>query len=405
MNTSEYSAIALVDCDSFFASCEQLVNPGLLNKPVCVTSNNNGCVVARSKEAKNLGVKMGMPVFQAKKLFPNIYYIPGNLGLYKEFSKRIISILGEFSPVIEVYSIDEAFIDLTYLKTSSDKSFREAALNIRDTIKNLVGIPVSVGISSTKTLAKLATRRAKSSSGYYLLDIDNINNELSKTELIDIWGIGNNTVQLLNKLNIYTAYELILQSDDFIKKVLGQKGLELKAELTGKSVYPVTNFVSLPKSIQKTSSFSKCTSDKQYIKDFLYYHAHRACVKLRKLNQKTQTIRIMLRTKDFRVYQVKYKLIHPTNWEFEIFETINKNFHEIFSPDIVYRSCGVILEDLTEEANFQLSLLDCPKKQIKQKNLAKAWDKLESKYGHNVILVRKKLTNTCSNPDLNQIYL
>ncbi|OGH96168.1 MAG: hypothetical protein A2104_09010 [Candidatus Melainabacteria bacterium GWF2_32_7] len=387
MNTSTLKAIALVDCDSFFASCEQLINPALLNQPVCVMSNNNGCVIARSREAKELGVKMAMPVFQAKKIFPQVHYIVGKHDLYEEISARIIRVLKDFSPTVEVYSIDEAFIDLTGLDKLYRKSYLEIALSIRNAVKNNVGIPVSVGVSSTKTLAKLATRRAKKLNGIYEISFQDIDNELIKTDLIDIWGMGANTVSLLNKFGLYTAYEFITQSDSFTDKVLGKRGLELKLELTGRRVYTINNEVTLPKSIQKTSSFGKFTSNEQYIKDSIYYHAHRACTKLRKLRQKTQTIGIMLRTKDFKVYSSKHVLVHPTNWEFEIFESINKVFCDIFNPNIIYRSSGVVLENLTEEHHSQLSLFDSLHNQVKQQNLAKVWDKLETKYRKNVILI------------------
>ena len=376
-------AIALVDCDSFFASCEQFRDPSLLNKPVCVLSNNDGCVVARSREAKMLGIKMGMPAFQAKKLFPHAHYISGDLKFYGEISARVMNILVEISPLVEIYSIDEAFLDLTGLRKLYRRSYLEIAAFIRQEVKNKVGIPVSVGVSLTKTLAKLSTERAKKQDGFYKIGFRDIDNELKKTELIDIWGIGNNTAALLNKFGIYTAYDFTGQNENWIKKILGKKGLELKLELLGESVYPISDEQILPKSIQKTCSFQNFTSDAQYIKNSLHYHAHRACKKLRKLGLKAQITGIMLRTKDFRVFYTKYALISPTDWEFEIFETINEIFEQIYSPDVIYRSSGVILENLTEIS--QLSLFNSAQNQAKQHNLTKIWDKLEKKYGRNII--------------------
>src|ERR1035437_4986999 len=248
------SIIALVDCDSFFVSCEQLMNPILRNKPVVVMSNNDGCVIARSKEAKTVGVKMGMPVFQAKKLFPNVHYISGNLTLYGEISKRVMLTLKDFSPVVEIYSIDEAFLDFAGLEKLYKKSYFEIALDIRNEIADKVGVPVSIGISPTKVLSKLASERAKKQSGVYEIKIEDISNELKTTELIDIWGIGRNTAELLNKHRIYNAYQLTIQENNWIDKILGKKGLEIKQELVGNSIYPVLDNETLPKSIQKTSS-------------------------------------------------------------------------------------------------------------------------------------------------------
>lgn len=376
-------AIALVDCDSFFASCEQHRNPSLLNKPVCVLSNNDGCVVARSKEAKALGLKMGMPAFQAKKLFPDVYYLSGDLKYYGDISARVMNTLTEISPLIEIYSIDEAFLDLTGLRKLYRRSYLEIAAFIRQEIKNKVGVPVSVGVSSTKTLAKLSSERAKKSEGFYRIGFRDIDNELKKTDLIDIWGIGSNTAALLNKYRIYTAYDLITQNDNWLKKILGKKGIELKMELTGESIYPISNVQVMPKSIQKTCSFQTFTSDAQYIKNSLHYHSHRACKKLRKLGLKTQTVVVMLRTKDFRIFYGKQVLVNPTDWEFEIFEAVNKIFEQLYNPYIIYRSSGIIFENLTEIS--QLSLFNTIDNQTKQHNLAKTWDKLEKKYGQNII--------------------
>lgn len=377
--------IALVDCDSFFVSCEQLMDPKLLGKPVCVMSNNDGCVVARSKEAKALGVKMAMPVFQARKLYPQVIYISSNLGLYGEISARLMRFLTGFSPVVEVYSIDEAFIDLTGLRKFYRKPFVEIIADIRQSVKDEVGIPVSIGISSTKTLAKLATERAKKNEGIYRIGFRAVNDELKKTDLIDIWGMGSNTVALLNKYGIYNAYSFTLQDDVWIKKVLGKKGLELKLELTGTSISPVSNREVLPKSIQKTSSFSKFTSDENYIKRSLYYHAHSACKKLRRLGMKTSTIGIMLRTKDFYIVFNKHVLGSASDFEFDIYKAIDKLFYQTYMSGVVYRSSGVILENLCSVNKNQLSLFDSQEQLVKNQKLSQAWDKLEDKYGRNVI--------------------
>jgi len=375
--------IALVDCDSFFVSCEQMVKPSLLNKPVCVTSNNNGCVVARSKEAKSLGIKMGMPVFMAKKEFPQAIYLSGNMALYGDVSERVMKTLKEYSPLIEIYSIDEAFVDLTGLKKMYRKSYIEIAKEIRDGVKEKVGVPVSIGVSSTKVLAKLASEKAKKLNGVYKIGFREIAEELKKTDISEIWGIGKNTTALLNKYGIRTAYQFTIIEDSRITTLLGKKGIELKKELLGESVYNISDKYSPPKSIQKTSSFAKFTSDKSYIINSLNYHAHRACRKLRSLNLKTKTVGLMLRTKDFKVYYQKIQLIQPTDYEFDIYEAIKIIFVDIFVPDVIYRSSGIIFEGLTEQT--QLSLFSSFQNSIKAENLTAAWDKLENKYGRGAV--------------------
>lgn len=375
--------IALVDCDSFFVSCEQLVNPSLLNKPVCVTSNNNGCVVARSKEAKSLGIKMGMPVFMAKKEFPQAIYLSGNMSLYGDVSDRVMATLKEYSPLIEIYSIDEAFVDLTGLRKLYRKSYIEIAKEIRSGVKEKVGVPVSIGVSSTKVLAKLASEKAKKSDGVYKIGFRDITEELKKTDISEIWGIGKNTTALLNKYGIRTACQFTLIEDTRMTKLLGKRGIELKKELLGESIYKISDKYIPPKSIQKTSSFAKFTSDESYIINSLNYHAHRACRKLRSLNLKTKTVGVMLRTKDFKVYYQKVQLIQPTDFEFDIYENIKLIFTDTFIPDVIYRSSGIIFENLTEQT--QLSLFSSTKENKKGGNLATAWDKLEDKYGRGII--------------------
>jgi len=348
-----------------------------------VSSNNDGCVVARSKEAKQLGIKMGMPVFMAKKEFPQAIYLSGNMNLYGDISDRVMTKLKEFSPVVEVYSIDEAFLDLTGLRRMYRKDYFKIAIDIRKTIKEEVGVPVSIGVSSTKVLAKLASEKAKKADGVYRIGFREITEELKKTDIAEIWGIGKNTTALLNKYGIRTAYQLTIIDDTRISKLLGKKGIELKQELTGNSIYPVSDKYVPPKSIQKTSSFAKFTSDESYIRNSLNYHAHRACRKLRSRGLKTKTIGIMLRTKDFKVYYQKSQLIQPTDFEFEAQEVIKIIFPDIFIPDIIYRSSGVIFEDLTEQT--QLSLFSSVQQNFKTSKLSSAWDKLEDKYGRGII--------------------
>lgn len=377
--------IALVDCNNFYASCEQLMDPSLKGKPICVTSNNNGCVVARSKEAKALGVKMGMPVFMAKKEFPTVIYLEGRLGLYGEISQRIMSSLLNFTPMIEVYSIDEAFIDLSGLRRLYRKSYFKIAQDIQKHINDEIGIPVSIGIASTKVLAKVATERAKKGEGVYQIGRLRITGILKETDLSQIWGIGKNTSALLNKYGIRTAYQLTELDNLWVKKVLGKKGLELKEELLGRCISPIDNTFNLPKSIQKTSSFAKSTRDIGYIKNSLHYHTHRGCTKLRRLKMKANVIGIMLRTKDFRVITEKTVLVSPTNCEFEVHKKIDNLLSSIYKPEIFYRSSGVFFESLIEEKGEQLSLF--AQVETKQHKISALCDALEDKYGKESIKI------------------
>lgn len=380
------SVIALIDCDSFFVSCEQAIDESLQGKPVCVLSNNDGCIVARSREAKKLGIAMGMPYFMAKKQFPDAIYISGNHTLYKDFSRKVMAILRDFSPTVEVYSIDEAFVELSGLKKLNKTSYLGIVRQIRNRIKSELGINVSIGVSRSKVLAKLACENAKSenTSGICLIGKNKIPKILKTTKIQEIWGIGRNISLFFNRWGVLNCQELVEKSDEWLKTKIGKKGVELKHELLGECIDKVKSQRRLPKSIQNTRSFPKFTSDLNYIKNALNIHIHTSCTKLRHFEGKCKTVGVMLRTKDFLVYYDKQNLKEWTNFELEVSRVAIKILEKFYNPNVIYRSCGVILENLDFSGESQLSLfMDC-----KQKNydkLACAIDKLEAKFGRNVV--------------------
>ena len=377
--------IALVDCDSFFVSCEQAVNPELKDKPVCVLSNRDGCVVARSREAKKLGIKMGMPYFMAKQDFPQAIYVSGHHDLYGKISDKVMSVLREISPTVDVYSIDEAFVDLTGLERLYKMNSVELAKFIRAQVREKVDIPVSIGVSSSKTLAKLASDKAKDSiDGVYFIGQGNLIDELKQTSVEEIWGIGRNLTITMRKNGILNAYELVQKSDVFLDKLIGIKGLEMKHELLGEVVSPVTNVVKPPKSIQKTSALAKFSSDKAYLKNSINYHIHSACSKLRKLEAKTLEIGVLLRTKDYRVFIKKEMLNKALDFELEISKIIFRLFDEIYDENLIYRSSGVFFEKLVYNEAQQGFLFNEEVDERKEK-LSQCFDKLEAKFGKNII--------------------
>ncbi len=378
--------IALVDCDSFFVSCEQKRNPELKNKPVCVLSNKEGCVISRSKEAKLMGVKMGEPYFMAKKDHPKAIYVVADHEYYSYVSKLVMSILKDFSPYVEVYSIDEAFVDLTGLRKLYKKNYKSLAIHLRERILKEVDIPVSIGVSSTKTLAKLASDKAKSvSNGIYTIGSRKIQKELKNTKIEEIWGIGRRLTNTLKQNGILTAEELVQRTDDKLNKLIGIHGIEMRHELLGQMVSEVSNETTLPKSIQNTRAFGIFTSDFNYIKNELNKHIHTSCRKLRQYRTKCSQIGVMLRTKDFRVFYTKKDLIAPVDFELEISNIAIKLLEEIYNPTILYRSCGVFLEKIGEQCCEQLSLYSNDIEITKKANLAKCLDKLEEKFGKNIV--------------------
>lgn len=380
------SVIALVDCDSFFVSCEQSVNSELKGKPVCVMSGRGQCVISRSKEAKKLGIRMGMPYFQIEGQMKKATYINANHELYSKISEKVMTILKNFSPKVEVYSIDEAFVDLTGLERLYKKNYLEIAQMIREEVLKHTDIPVSIGVSSSKSLAKLASDKAKTmGEGVFLIGARKIVPLLQNTSIDEIWGIGKNLSILLRENGILTAYELVCQDDLWLNKQIGIRGLEMKHELLGEMVSPVSNEVKLPKSIQKTSALAKFSSDKNYLKNSLNYHIHRACVKLRGINAKCKGVSIFLRTKDFRVFCEKKVLNVATDFELEISDIVFTLLDKLYNPNILYRSTGVILDTFTMNDEAQMSLFADEKVDEKKEKLSKCFDKLEARFGKDII--------------------
>lgn len=380
--------IALIDCDSFFVSCEQKRNIELKNKPVCVLSNPNGCVIARSKEAKMIGVKMGEPFFMAKKDHPQAIYIVADHEYYAKVSNQVMDILKNFSPYVEVYSIDEAFVDFTGLKRLYKKNFFDLAVFLRQKILDEVDIPVSIGVSTSKTLAKLASDKSKNiPSHIFLIGKRKLLKVLPKTNIDEIWGIGRKLTVRMKKNGILNAKELIEKSDTWLDKIIGIHGIEMKHELLGEMVSAVSNNNKIPKSIQNTRAFGIFTSDFNYIKNELNRHIHTSCRKLRSYNTKCNQIGVMLRTKDFKIFYTKKDLLAPVDFELDISKIAIELLKEIYDPNILYRSTGVILEKIGEQGSEQLSLYSQDIKNTKQENLSKCFDKLEKKFRKNIIKI------------------
>ena len=378
--------IALVDCDSFFVSCEQKRNPELKNKAVCVLSNPDGCVISRSKEAKQIGVRMGEPYFMAKKEHSNAIYPVADHEYYGNVSYQVMSVLKDFSPYVQIYSVDEAFVDLTGLERLYKKNYYELAQVLRQKVLDEVDIPVSIGISSSKTLAKLASDKAKNvDSHIYMINSQNIFEELKNTKIEEIWGIGRRLTDRMKKNGIITAQELVNKTDVWLDKQIGIHGIEMRHELLGEMTSPVLNEETTPKSIQNTRAFGIFTSDFNFIKNELKMHIHTSFRKLRRYDTKCMQIGVMLRTKDFRVYYTKQDLNTPTDFELEISKIAIELLKEIYNPNILYRATGVVLEKIGEQGTEQLSLYTDSSEEEKKRKLAQCLDKLEKKFNKNII--------------------
>ena len=384
--------IALIDCDSFFVSCERKLNPELKGVPVAVVSGERGCVISRSKEAKMLGLPMGLPLFQAVQRVPECIYISANHYAYTKISKQVMNILKDFSPNVEVYSIDEAFVDFTGLTKLYKKNYFKLARELQKRIADEVDIPVTIGISRSKTLAKLASDKAKNTSARIaVIGKCGIHHLLEFTEIQEVWGIGRKLGVRLRGLGVRTALDFINKDDKWVKSKFGKNGLTSKAELSGIMVSPISNEVELPKSISDTKSYLEFSSDLQFLKNELSIHIHESCARLRKIDCKCATIGVLLKTKDFRTLYSKVQLDIPTDFEFEISRAAFPLLTEMFISREVYRSVGIVLEDFREKAEEQLTLFSNNEKKEQNEKLGQSLDKLEKKFGRNI--VRTGFTN------------
>ena len=386
---------ALADCNSFYASCERVFNPKLKNKPVIVLSNNDGCIVARTNEAKALGIKMGEPLFKAKKIIEknNVKVFSSNYTLYGSMSNRIMKILEQSFPNIEIYSIDEAFMEISSLKKIYNYS--KYAMKVREIILKWTGIPVSIGIGETKTLAKIANQIAKDNPKTQgIFDITKIKNKekiLKTIKVGKVWGIGNKLSKFLIKNNIYNAYEFIQQDNRWVRKNMNILGLKTKMELNGISCYELdTNFKSR-KSCCVSRSFGKRITSLKDMSEAVSTYITRAAEKIRNERLVTNNINLYIRTNPFNrnpseyyVNSILIPLKYPTNNTITLNKKTLTGLNKIFKKGYLYQKAGVILSGLESE-NVELNLF---KENDKRKEiLMNAFDFINQKYGKNSLRI------------------
>lgn len=381
--------IALIDCDSFYVSCERKDNPSLQGKAVCVmtSASDKGIVVSRSKEAKELGVKMGAPYFQIKNTYKNVVYLPTRMKRYAEISAQVMSEIKNFSPDVEVVSVDEAYIDLTGLDKVFKISYVQIIKNIRQTILEKLNMPVSIGLSSSKILAKLASDKAKSSGGIFVIPPDDIINIIGSEKIDQVSGVGRKNAQNLYFHGVFDIKDFVQKDNAWIRAVLGINGLALKQELMGIATSLVDKTPQAPQSIQDTKSFEDFTDNFEFLSYELNYHIHNACKKIRQWNGFCSEIEVMLKTKDFKVFALSGKFENPTNSNFEIRALAQQLLKNIYNPNFIYRSTGITLKQLTYGKQIQQSLFDNIKPH--DDKLSHIIDELEYKFGQGIVKTGK----------------
>jgi len=358
---------ALVDCNNFYASCERVFQPKLRNKPIVVLSNNDGCVIARSNEAKPF-IPMGAAAFEYKEIFERekINVFSSNYALYGDMSNRVMTLLAEFSPDIEVYSIDEAFLKFEGFDAHFD--LNEHGKQIRYRVTKGTGIPISVGIAPTKALAKVANKIAKKFSertgNVYVINTDEQRIKALKWLLIgDVWGVGRQHEKRLEKLGVKTAYDFTLLTEQWVRKNMSVVGVRLLLELQGKSVLEM-DVPSSKKNIACTRSFDKNYSDYETISERVATFAVTCAAKLRKQKSCCNAIMIFIHSnyhrKDLPQYSknIVINLPFPTNSSIELAQFAAIGLKKIFKKGIAYKKAGVIVMNFTPEAIQQTTLFE-----------------------------------------------
>ena len=382
--------IALIDCNSFYVSCERLFNPKIRKKPVVVLSNNDGCIVSRSNEAKALGIKMGEPYFKAKDIIikNDVQVFSSNYSLYGDLSRRVMRTLKRFNSDIEVYSIDEAFMDLTNF---SDSEVLDVGQEIRETVLQWTGIPTSIGIAKTKTLSKVANHIAKKkqSGVTSFIGIDNIDPLLERVDINDVWGVGRQLTKFYHKNGIYNAKQLKNKSNTWIKKNSNVLGSRTAMELRGISCIDLEKTKSKRKSCVVSRSFGQRIEKYQELKEAVAGYCLNACEKIRSETLVAKSITVFIRTSPFQsrfgYYSNSKTIDFPigTNDSIEIVKTALTALESIFKNGYRYQKAGVLLSGLSEATNNKN--LFSSEKDEKINSLMKSIDNTNYRYGRSTL--------------------
>ena len=385
-------SIALVDCNNFYVSCERLFNPKLRNKPVVVLSNNDGCIIARSEEAKNVGIKMGEPLHLCQNLIKahNVEVYSSNYTLYGDISNRIMGFLKNYTSKLEIYSIDEAFLDLTQVPKVEQSSFIQ---KIKKEIYQNFGIPVSVGLAPNKVLAKIASKKAKKSDGtfnYFNLDAQGVVQTLSQIYVQDIWGIGRQCSKKLNSMGVYTAQELKNYDIGLVKKKFGVVGSRIQYELKELYCIELEDCVSNKKQIISSKSFGSTLTKLNDLEQAVSNFVTTACSKLRGQNSYARSISVFIQTNRFseekQYFNSRSAVLSIGQNSTSVFISVAKKLLKaIFLNGFKYKKAGISLSMIENTQNSQDVLMETNDFKTNPA-LVKIMDDINSVYGKNTVL-------------------
>ncbi|MFN3306078.1 MAG: Y-family DNA polymerase [Candidatus Kapaibacteriota bacterium] len=395
--------VALVDCNNFYVSCERVFNPKLEKRPVVVLSNNDGCIIARSEEAKALGIPMGAPLFQFREFLEKnkVIALSSNYTLYGDMSERVMNTLAKFTQSIEIYSIDEAFLDLSrlaFVGNDTEKLY-EYGMSIRNTVLKWTGIPVSIGIAPTKVLSKVASKKAKKSTGVCVLnDEETIKEALSNFDVEDIWGIGKAYSKFLKKHHINTALEFANAPDQWVQKHLTIVGLRIVKELRGEKCISVEEEPIPRKSVCSQKSFGEPQSDFFTLYNALSSYIDSCAMKLRNQESVANIMGVWLATNPFNLNEPQYfqsKFINlpvPTNFTVELLRYGYALLKDIYREGYRYKRVGVLFSGLAPDNALQYNLFDNLQRD-KLLRLMEVYDTINRKFGKGTIKFFAQGTN------------
>lgn len=393
MFSSFPQAIVHVDADAFFASVEQVLHPQLKGKPV-ITGAERGMVIALSYEAKARGLQRGMTVHEAKKICPELLAVPSDYEAYGLFSQKIFAIVRRFTPQVEEYSIDEAFADIAGLRRLYRCSYPQIAQNLKREIQKDLGLTVSVGLSLSKSLAKLASK-AQKPDGLTIVSGRDLDDFLKKTSIGTVWGFGKNTTALLQKHGIATAFDFVQRPQSFAQKLLGKVGLEIWQELRGNLVHPVN---SSPKttyaSISKFKTFSPPQKNRDHVFAELLRNLENAVAKMRRFHLATGRVVLLLRSQRFDDTSLEIKLPRYTTTILDLIHPVKNHFDSLFQAQTLYRATGVVLCDLKEATKIQLTLFENSENMTKVERVNDAIDEINKNFGSRFIHVAESVASS-----------
>lgn len=392
---------ALVDCNNFYASCEKLFRPDLASRPVVVLSNNDGCVIARSKEAKLLGIKMGVPLFQIRDLIEkhHIQTFSSNYALYADMSARVMQTLEQMAPAVEVYSIDEAFLDLTGIETSSNLT--EFGMKIRQRIQQWIGLTVCVGIAPSKTLAKLANHAAKAwSKTGGVVDLTSVARQRKLLELIpvsEVWGIGNKLSKRLETMGIYNALQLADANPKLIRQQFSVVVERTVKELNGESCLTLEEVPATKKEIVSSRAFGQRVTCKDQMHQAISEYVHRACSKLRNEKCHAKQVTVFIRTSPFSDHNrdpfyansKTAELTYPSDDTRDFLHVTGELLDSIWKEGYRYAKAGVMLNDFYDQGIRQHDLFAQTDSIKGNSELMSVLDKINQQHPNSVYFASK----------------